>query len=1463
MASELNIFDVSTGTPTDSWAHGSAAARAWLSGSLRAEDELDLSAEFDAQATARLGADVFKGLASLNADASGAAHAGVRVQAGMPLDLFEAAGIVARVRLEASASVQARVTAGMSAGELRQLVQDALPQEARPYVQIVLDEIRLGATVWARASFAAMAISELVAAIDLFPRDGSEPGVTAHFNYGFAWGYGAGWGVVTNIGFDLKRMLRRLARQAETDLQTGLRTFRIEEGLAPDDPLGLATEAAEVLLPLVLDALVSWCEHQFDSDEARRQSLSESVVDSLRELIVGAIVPRLLSFAGEKLVANVAKLPANSAREIWGEISSAIAALAGAADDPTTAVGEAAVLLTRISGLVPQDVGVPLRTAMRCAAAVAALATESPNSALRSVLATDKTPADMDLQALGGLVLGEELTDFLVEQQLVPAWIAELFNSVATLTATLVSSQAAGVGGITSAEAIVLLRELLVSLEKVMDEAGLWVQLAEATKLPGMVQALRAQTRVLIELCTSLRDDNPIDARSTREAVSVAILMLIGQPLAKVIVTVADRGLSAVPPALRALADEVDATSVPSALDATWEDLARQVVGSTVGFPVAQLLRHAAGTTAQWRDSRLPAELAMLERFLELDLADDMANHGAAKAVADFKKQFLPILGRHVIDVVVTSYEFILKDSVNVFEDMVAGTVRNIRRSLELSAIVSFRLAEEAVAFAEKGVEELRQREIGLEQEFARYSADFLTELSSLAAHIRGLDSYVGSVLTDWMIQQCMGPASAAQMDRWLRDMLRGIVTVSVNLASGGVLSMLGSVLGTMADVITAQAEALRVTAATEQGSLVGIQPLLEALFSGEQLPAVIIPIAVDIPNPFGPFILPSIHVEITRVPIPAKVLSSMLITTVFASAGVAPLIVSLNATSRSLRLTNEGLATVRSAISGNSAEKMRQALQAARPGQPLTIEIAQPLPAAVAPRVGSIVFRIVGANLSFVDPEGAGLPSEASSRVQLMVNGQLVSLFDVQWSENGNVLEAQLNYGPWDVDGVFALAAGPAAVVVAVTDGYGVTSAQAAWHFVVRNVLDLGFVFVPVVWFPIANGLTAPVPDVHRFRQRLGGGHRLVDRPPPALEAPRIHAVVAQGADADQAAGGLQAGLDGLAEQKIDLPSRRWARARPTVLVEQRVEPLLPSGYLRLDRLRDDAAAWCTLNGQFGLVDFSTRKVTSWATGDDDTVRLIRGAGDAVIIGTSRGLYAFDPETGSRLWACPREGQSPKVLDVTREQIVAIDRGNLMVGPPCEPASWSIKLADRTAVARVMSDRLIIAEHSRTTIRALSDGEVAWRGKSFGEIVASERHILVPGSASTSIVYSLDDAAPAKLTLTSPVDPRTGPRISIVDGPLAPVVAESGDLLLVDLSDALELGRLPRVPRIREAARAWLAGGFVLTSSPPTLWVSHIWGGVATVLPLQLVSGTDSVATGDGDAIVRSSEGTRWLRFG
>ena len=148
----------------------------------------------------------------------------------MPLDLFEAAGIIARLRLEASVNVRASVSAAMSLDEMRSLVTGALPLESRPTWTSCSTRsalARRSGRVLVRGDgyLGARRIDQPL------PKDGSGPGVTAYFHYGFGWGFGAGWGVISNVGFDLKRMLRRTSDQAKLDLRASLQAFRRAEGL--------------------------------------------------------------------------------------------------------------------------------------------------------------------------------------------------------------------------------------------------------------------------------------------------------------------------------------------------------------------------------------------------------------------------------------------------------------------------------------------------------------------------------------------------------------------------------------------------------------------------------------------------------------------------------------------------------------------------------------------------------------------------------------------------------------------------------------------------------------------------------------------------------------------------------------------------------------------------------------------------------------------------------------------------------------------------------------------------------------------------------------------------------------------------------------------------------------------------------------------------------------------------------
>ena len=157
--------------------------------------------------------------------------------------------------------------------------------------------------------------------------------------------------------------------------------------------------------------------------------------------------------------------------------------LAGASDDPAEAIGIAAVALSRIAALLPQDVGKPLGSAVRCAAAIVALVTDSEDSSLRSVLLTTGAPAGQTSKFLAGRVLGDELAALLVDEGLIPAWIEPLFDSAETLVATIASDGSGD--ALTSDEAVDLLHSLLTGLDEMMNDAGPVGPARDRDRIPG------------------------------------------------------------------------------------------------------------------------------------------------------------------------------------------------------------------------------------------------------------------------------------------------------------------------------------------------------------------------------------------------------------------------------------------------------------------------------------------------------------------------------------------------------------------------------------------------------------------------------------------------------------------------------------------------------------------------------------------------------------------------------------------------------------------------------------------------------------------------------------------------------------------------------------------------------------------------------------------------------------------
>ena len=512
----------------------------------------------------------------------------------------------------------------------------------------------------------------------------------------------------------------------------------------------------------------------------------------------------------------------------------------------------------------------------------------------------------------------------------------------------------------------------------------------------------------------------------------------------------------------------------------------------------------------------------------------------------------------------------------------------------------------------------------------------------------------------------------------------------------------------------------------------------------------------------------------------------------------------------------------------------MRQSLQAARPGEQLEIDEIDPAPAAVAPSSGTIAFRIKGANRSFVDPAGAGLPQEAISRVQVMINGQVVSVDDIEWEETGEGLEGRVDYGETDALGRVMLRPGPAAVVVVVADGSGVLSAQQAWHFVVESPELIQLVVVPV-WFPIAAGLTTPVPELEQHVPVLGGPHRRLEAsdlpvPKTTLERPARR----KGVRAD-----------------------RWARARPGVRVDEHLEPDLPAGYLYLERLSHESGAWCAPDGRFGLVEWAGPRIYFWATDLDGPVQVLRAGGDVIAIATDADVRCFDAGSGEPLWSeSLREGRM-QLLDATRDIMVAYDGERVIASSPERSELWSVRTAGGPAAARVSCEQLIVSEPGRVSVLALESGEEQWQGKTSGEIVVADGRLLVPGGGRTSLVYSLRESVAEKLKTSAALAPPASPGVRVLDGTLVATVTDAGGVVFLNLANSVEADRAAPVPVPVE--RAWLAGPFMITTPPFS--VSHLWGGIATSIPLSF-NATGALVAGPAQALVRGADRSAWLEF-
>jgi len=1051
MSSDTNVFSLNTSDPEGAWLHGRTMARAWFTGSLRADEQLDLSAEFDAKVSAQVGAGVAQALASLSAEFTGSAHAGLRLQVAAPMDLFVGAGLLARARMEASVTAQLQVIAALSLGALQQKVMDEVPIESRDYVRIFLEEANIRAGIWARGAFAAMAVAELVATASLFPTDDSEPGITAYLHYGYAWGFGGGWGTVVNVGFKPDRLFDRLSQQLSSDISARLQAFRTEVELRAEDALSSLTEIGEALLPEIFKLLLKFGFRIAAGNDAGRRSeeLRAECVAALRRSLTTALIPRLAQVCAAKLPAiDVSRLDVSAYRSLWARANIAMAQLGDSDTTSLDALLAAGALIIENAGLLPVGVRAQVVNSLRCAVALVLLLEKGGEVDIGKLEALFGRRGDgLDPTHVASAVLREELGKLAAQLPVVPQWISQLVGGINELVSILGGGQGTGTGMKEAAA----FAKLLQSLANDFLQTPAWTAVLSA--LPTSTgTALTAATKLLTKLCVELTTGVDPDLGEFREGLSACVLTFLSDPVSRVLTIVADRGLRQIPTALRDLAAQVDQGNTPVDLNSSWEQLGRETVGVSVGLPLSIILEKTAATAENWCDTVLPGELSFLQRSIQLQpVCEKIIAVGARKAIAAYRTDFLSALGQHCLQHIGDSIAFAVRESKELFPALISSAVESITRTVTLLAVASFKALEESITIAERVGIDLQQRITELERQLASGIAHFLDTLRSIASTIGQLSDRLGDEIVNWVTDQAVSQASTTGLSR---DILRGIVSAAVNTLSGGLIGAVGATARALGDSLSVGAQAF-LAAAESQRQTVGVQELARQFWNTGSLPPIEIPIVIEIPNPFLPFILPNIKQEIARVTLPAEVVGSAALTLLMDGLGVGPLLAGLDVTVRTLGLTRIALAQVRSLLSGNTAAQQREIFQKAQAVGALSVEVVSPAPDTVAGERGQIRFLIHGANLSFVFPQAAGLPALTPARVRVLVNGEDLTLTRVQWTESGDhVLEGALGYASSSLaaQGADVLVRTPVVVIVAVTDGQGASEAHAAWQFVTER---------------------------------------------------------------------------------------------------------------------------------------------------------------------------------------------------------------------------------------------------------------------------------------------------------------------------------------------------------------------------------------------------------------------------
>ena len=178
------IFAAQAGAATE-W--GSVGGSAMVKIPVDLQLNRGASLELGIQALAKVDAQFSK---FITAQVAGQVQAQARVQGQiqMPMNLFREVGFAVRLHaiLEASAGIQVGI--GLNVGDFMELAQSQLQLRGLPLTlfRVLMEEVEIGMSLFAKVAYTAQAYANLVATATLVGDDQTDPG----FNFTYGYGYG-------------------------------------------------------------------------------------------------------------------------------------------------------------------------------------------------------------------------------------------------------------------------------------------------------------------------------------------------------------------------------------------------------------------------------------------------------------------------------------------------------------------------------------------------------------------------------------------------------------------------------------------------------------------------------------------------------------------------------------------------------------------------------------------------------------------------------------------------------------------------------------------------------------------------------------------------------------------------------------------------------------------------------------------------------------------------------------------------------------------------------------------------------------------------------------------------------------------------------------------------------------------------------------------------------------------------